>query len=295
VKQPDKNPKRSFFKTSAPQSQRDLEKRQQDKQNAFDNIFSLDKALLSKMERINVWKYLRSYRNDLKREQRQLVWFYCSGAKSRMLTNPGYYNSLINTSLKYPHPGHAEIEKDLRRSGNGVSEKDVDCMRRILGAFILRNPTVGYCQGMNFITARLLTCLEEEEAFWVLVQIIEELLPLDNYSNLIGVLVDQKVLQHLMGQSLPRLQEYLEKWPEFSIILQQKLFKWLMVLFVGELPLDTEYLVWDLFLTYGSVVLFRVALTILQIMLKAIAADDSYDNIMTVINQGLKVSKKELL
>jgi hypothetical protein len=168
-------------------------------------------------------------------------------------------------------------------------------MRRILGAFILRNPTVGYCQGMNFITARLLTCLEEEEAFWVLVQIIEELLPLDNYSNLIGVLVDQKVLQHLMGQSLPRLQEYLEKWPEFSIILQQKLFKWLMVLFVGELPLDTEYLVWDLFLTYGSVVLFRVALTILQIMLKAIAADDSYDNIMTVINQGLKVSKKELL
>jgi protein transport protein SEC23 len=42
------------------------------------------------------------------------------------------------------------------------------------------------------------TCLEEEEAFWVLTQIIEEKLPLDNYSNLIGVLVDQRVLQRLM-------------------------------------------------------------------------------------------------
>jgi len=71
-------------------------------------------------------------------------------------------------------------------------------MRNVLGAFIKRNPSVGYCQGMNFITARLLTCLEEEEAFWVLTQIIEEKLPLDNYSNLIGVLVDQRVLQRLM-------------------------------------------------------------------------------------------------
>jgi hypothetical protein len=51
---------------------------------------------------------------------------------------------------------------------------------------------------MNFITARLLTCLKEEEAFWVLVQIVEEILPLDNYCNLVGVLVDRKVLQHLM-------------------------------------------------------------------------------------------------
>jgi len=36
-----------------------------------------------------------------------------------------------------------------------------------------------------------------------------------------------------------------------------------MVLFVGELPQETEYLVWDLFMVKGSVVLFRVALTIL--------------------------------
>jgi hypothetical protein len=43
---------------------------------------------------------------------------------------------------------------------------------------------------MNFLTARLLTCLEEEEAFWVLVQIIECYLPMDHYSSLIGVLVD---------------------------------------------------------------------------------------------------------
>jgi hypothetical protein len=58
----------------------------------------------------------------------------------------------------------------------------------------------------------------------------------------------------------------LEKWPETSIMLQQTIFKWLMVLFVGELPLETEYLIWDLFMIKGSVVIFRVALTILKLM-----------------------------
>jgi len=149
-------------------------------------------------------------------------------------------------------------------------------MRNVLNAFIKRNPQVGYCQGMNFLTARLLTCLEEEEAFWVLTQIIEERLPLDNYSNLIGVLVDQKVLQHMMEQRVPSLCQILDQWPETSIILVQTTFKWLMVLFVGELPIDTEYLVWDLFMVKGSVVIFRVILTILQMMQQAIIANPSY-------------------
>jgi len=62
---------------------------------------------------------------------------------------------------------------------------------------------------------------------------------------------------------LPKLCLILDLNPETHIILAQKLFKWLMVLFVGELPSETEYLVWDLFMVKGSVVLFRVALTIL--------------------------------
>lgn len=79
---------------------------------------------------------------------------------------------------------------DLARSGVDVSQVEIAQMRQVLGAFLIRNPTVGYCQGMNFLTQRLLTCLNEEEAFWTLVQIIEQLLPLDNYANLVGVLVD---------------------------------------------------------------------------------------------------------
>lgn len=43
---------------------------------------------------------------------------------------------------------------------------------------------------MNFIVGRLLRFMDEEEAFWTLTMIIETILPLDYYSNMIGVLID---------------------------------------------------------------------------------------------------------
>ena len=64
-------------------------------------------------------------------------------------------------------------------------------LRNILTAYTKRNPTVGYCQGMNFVAGRLLQVIEdEEEAFWVLASLIETILPLDYYSIISGVLVD---------------------------------------------------------------------------------------------------------
>ena len=41
-------------------------------------------------------------------------------------------------------------------------------LRHVLQAIVIRNPTIGYCQGMNFIAARLLNCMKEEEAFWTM-------------------------------------------------------------------------------------------------------------------------------
>ena len=109
----------------------------------------------------------------------------------------------------------------------------MDPLRNVLFAIVNRNPTIGYCQGMNFIAARLLTCMKEEEAFWTMSQIVENYLPLDYYSNMIGVLVDQKVLQHYMRKRLPRLCEHLD---EVSFSLDLIAFQWIACLFAINLP-----------------------------------------------------------
>lgn len=77
-------------------------------------------------------------------------------------------------------------------------ERDIAVLRRVLSAYVLRNPTIGYCQGMNNIVAKLISAMDEEDAFWTFCQTIEQILPLDYYSNMLGVLVEQQVLEQLM-------------------------------------------------------------------------------------------------
>jgi small G protein signaling modulator 3 len=64
-------------------------------------------------------------------------------------------------------------------------------MRHILVSYTKRNPLIGYVQGMNFILSKIVeTITKEEEAFWVFVMILEKILPIDYYSNLMGVRAD---------------------------------------------------------------------------------------------------------
>jgi hypothetical protein len=41
-------------------------------------------------------------------------------------------------------------------------------LNNVLKAISIVYPRVGYCQGMNFLTLRLLQIIEDEEAFWIL-------------------------------------------------------------------------------------------------------------------------------
>lgn len=53
-------------------------------------------------------------------------------------------------------------------------------------------------QGMNFLAAFLLLWTPEEQAFWLLCFIVEDVLPDHFGRNMIGSLIDQKVLIHYM-------------------------------------------------------------------------------------------------
>ena len=58
-------------------------------------------------------------------------------------------------------------------------------------AYSRRNSKIGYCQGFNFIVAKLLMLFDkEQDVFWLFVQIIENILPCDYYSELVGIMGD---------------------------------------------------------------------------------------------------------
>lgn len=62
---------------------------------------------------------------------------------------------------------------------------------------------------MNFIVGRMLFYMNEEEAFWTLTMILETILPIDFYCNMVGALVDQQVFKQLARKFLNKLYYHL--------------------------------------------------------------------------------------
>jgi hypothetical protein len=51
---------------------------------------------------------------------------------------------------------------------------------------------------MNFIAGRLRKFLDEEKTFWVFTMIVENYLPFEYFSMMVGVLIDQKVFMRFV-------------------------------------------------------------------------------------------------
>ena len=132
-----------------------------------------------------------------------------------------------------------------------------------LGIATLRWATAS--QSLNFITGTLLMApLSEEDAFFSLVTIVEDLLPPDYYTrddDLLGARIDQLVFSELLEDSLPRLWESLNrKGVPLSLVSLQ----WFMCLFSKDLPLSLVLRVWDVMFVYGDHALFAVGLAMLH-------------------------------
>jgi hypothetical protein len=46
---------------------------------------------------------------------------------------------------------------------------------------------------------------DEEDAFWIFAQLVESILPLDYYSNMVGALIDQKIFYQIFKREIPDL------------------------------------------------------------------------------------------
>lgn len=96
---------------------------------------------------------------------RAKLWLLCSGAKKEMENNKNYYKNLLELSKKIPCVYENQILKDVPRTKSELLKKNPsfkEKMRNILVCYSIRNNSIGYCQGFNFIIIRLLEVLQNE-------------------------------------------------------------------------------------------------------------------------------------
>ncbi|KAA8910838.1 hypothetical protein TRICI_004026 [Trichomonascus ciferrii] len=234
-------------------------------------------------------KLRRYVRKGVPAEWRGNAWWWFARGPEKLAAHPGLYDKLCRQTTGLRNADTELIERDLQRtfpdnvyfrnsaegSGPGAEETVlVRALRRVLTAFSVYMPTIGYCQSLNFLAGMLLLFVDEERAFWLLVIITQRYLPGVHEVSLEGVNVDQGVLMLCIRDTLPglwpmlganfdgqRYDNFLTKLPPITLCTAS----WFMSGFIGVLPTETLLRVWDCFFFEGSKVFFRVALTILKL------------------------------
>lgn len=213
---------------------------------------------------------------------RPQLWLRLSGALQKKLSSEVNYKEIIRASSNDSLMTSKQIEKDLLRTlpGNACfshkTSTGIPRLRRILRGLAWLYPDVGYCQGMGMIAACLLLLMEEEDAFWIMATIVEDMLPALYYScTLIGVQADQRVLATLVATFLPDLDGILR---EHDIELSLITLQWFLTLFSSVVHMKILLRIWDLFFFDGSIILFQVTLGMLKMKGELIKQSECFLN-----------------
>ncbi|XP_028756756.1 TBC1 domain family member 2A-like isoform X1 [Neltuma alba] len=199
---------------------------------------------------------------------RPKVWFSLSGAAKKKSTVPeSYYDDLTKAVEGKVTAATRQIDHDLPRTFPGHPWLDTTeghaALRRVLVGYSFRDSDVGYCQGLNYVAALLLLVMKtEEDAFWMLAVLLENVLVNDCYTNnLSGCHVEQRVFKDLLAKKCPRITAHLEAL-EFDVSLVAT--EWFLCLFSKSLPSETTLRVWDVMFYEGAKIMFNVALAIFK-------------------------------
>ncbi|KAI9704310.1 MAG: hypothetical protein M1836_007171 [Candelina mexicana] len=250
-------------------------------------------------------KMKRYIRKGIPPEYRAASWWWYAGGQGRMQKFPGLYQDLVGKSLRgqMSESDKELIERDLHRTfpdnssfkpdpistGDFVGEPQgrtgpsnadpempiLQSLRRVLQAFSIQNPRIGYCQSLNFLAGLLLLFMDEEKTFWMLNIITQAYLPGTHEVNLEGANVDLGVLMTSIKESMPAVwskiggeldgsagdERMSTRLPPISLCATA----WFMSCFIGTLPIETVLRVWDCFFYEGSKTLFRIALAIFKV------------------------------
>lgn len=208
-------------------------------------------------------------RGGIAHSMRTQLWMRLSGARQKQQKSDTSYNEIVKVSDVDSLMTSKQIEKDLLRilptnvCFSSFTSTGVPRLRRILRGLAWLYQDIGYCQGTGVIAASLLLFMEEENAFWMMATIVEDILPASYYSStLLGIQADQRVMQTLIGNYLSPIDEVLKKHDiELSLIT----LNWFITLFSGVVHMKILLRIWDWFFLDGSIVIFQLTLAMLKL------------------------------
>ena len=221
-------------------------------------------------------------------------WYISTGGKRELIQHPNYYKYILE---KYPKNilssdkigTKEQIEKDLRRTFPGEeyfqNSNNIEKLRNILTCYFNRNLS-GYTQGCNFIVGRLLEYIgDEEKVFWTFSQLMENILTVNYFSQMLGVYVEVDILMCLLRDLYtPEMLKKLEKNDKL-IYLQNILLQWFISLFIIKFPKKLQLFIWDIFFIEKKIVLYKVSISMINKYKYEIASSESIESLNRFLDE----------
>ena len=237
-----------------------------------------EKALLMQLARAGIPRHLR-----------EQAYMNLSGAVEKQANaGPNYYIDLVKQAETIETEASRQIELDIDRTFG--HSKTIICsdsgrvqLRRILRAYSLRNPSVGYCQGLNFIVAFLMLMANEEVVFWLLSVFCEDLYPGYYSPAMDDIQTDMLVLKQLIAEELLELDEFTT---EVGLPLELLGSQWLLCLFTTTFPSETVFRIFDCIFTEGPSFVFPVIMAHLRRLEPTLLGLDEFHGVLSSIKNA---------
>eukprot|EP00943_MAST-04B_sp_MAST-4B-sp1_P004690 g4690.t1 len=215
------------------------------------------------------------------------MWMSLTGAGVAKYHNANVYNECLFA----PNSGLEEtISRDISRTfpkhqqfrvTGGLGQRS---LFQVLRAYSVYNPAVGYCQGMGYICALLLCYLNEEDAFWTMVSVMQKHQMEGLYrEGLPKLQLYHIVLEKLMRLYLPNIASHL--FDNLSMLPSMFASKWLLTIFTYSFPLDVVVRVWDIFMSEGWTIVFKVSLALVNLLRDDIIRETNFENVLRMLEE----------
>jgi hypothetical protein len=191
---------------------------------------------------------------------RGLAWRQLAGSIPLEQPNADLYARYAASSTTYDDA----IAKDIHRTLPGAPTELHASLHRVLHAYAVMHPDLGYCQGMSYVVALVLETVGGEcEAFWLFSQVMAQHALSGLWTDGLPLLrLCLYCLDRMIGMRFPKLFSHLKSLNVTPLLFASQ---WFTSCFTYNFPRPLAARVWDVFLAEGLAWLFKVALAVLRI------------------------------
>jgi len=227
------------------------------------------------------------FKEGVPTHMRRRLWLQITGVGSKIAKSDALYERILADAERDKSADFlkelVQIDLDIGRTFGENSQfntpESIAKLRNVMLAYAKHNRQFGYAQSMNYIvSALLLLNFTEEETFWMFDHLMS-LMPDCYDKEFSGIAADVEVLDYYIEAKLPRLHAFLRK---HAIDKEMCLMPMFMCLYVGYVPYETMFCLWDRIMYGGIVELFRSALKFLNFIQPKILCKVGAENVAVI-------------